>query len=190
MPHAKYPKESPVYRMGGEAFDRVDPKTAQVLGQELGRMEQAYGGITAAQLLEAAEPQESVFHPFFEWDHNKAAERYRLQQASRLIRWIKVEVIIRGSKKARNITARIRAFHSITDDKGRRYVALHRVRTQEEYRQQLYEECLAEMERWTAKAKMFKKLAGCVTMMQKTLRRLRNTRQTRPRKAVLADATV
>lgn len=61
--------------------------SADVAGREFDRLSAEHGGrITSAQVVDAARPDEAPLHPAFEWDDEKAAERYRQHQASTLIR--------------------------------------------------------------------------------------------------------
>lgn len=63
--------------------------SAQVAGERLADLRVQHGAVTPAVVLEDARPKGSPLHPAFEWDNKKAAERYRLQQASYIIRSIK-----------------------------------------------------------------------------------------------------
>ena len=60
---------------------------AEVAGQVMQRLE-SEGRLTAANLVEEARPEDSPMHKAFEWDDHKAAENYRKQQASKMIRAI------------------------------------------------------------------------------------------------------
>ena len=48
------------------------------------------GGITAMMVLTAATNKRSALHPKFEWDDSKAGNEYRLEQARRLIRTVRI----------------------------------------------------------------------------------------------------
>lgn len=56
------------------------------------------GDITPEAVVDLAKNKESVLHDYFEWNNKKAAESYRLQQASGLLRRIDV-VVIKGEEK-------------------------------------------------------------------------------------------
>ena len=60
---------------------------AGTVGAELERIEAANGELTKQNVLDAARPQNAPLHPCFEWDDNVAAEKYRLSQAGKLIRF-------------------------------------------------------------------------------------------------------
>ena len=65
--------------------------SAQIAGEELERIESRDGEITPRAVVEEARPEGSKLHNVFEWDDEKAAEQYRLTQASTLIRCIVVK---------------------------------------------------------------------------------------------------
>ena len=64
--------------------------SAQIAGEELERIESRDGEITPRAVVEEARPEGSKLHNVFEWDDEKAAEQYRLTQASHFIRCIVV----------------------------------------------------------------------------------------------------
>lgn len=63
---------------------------AQVAGEELSRIEQEYGSLTPSIVLESARSEGSRLHDAFEWRDNVAAEKFRIGQASKMIRSITV----------------------------------------------------------------------------------------------------
>lgn len=50
------------------------------------------GRLTARSVLDAARDPESPLHSMFEWDDEKAADEWRIEQARRLIRTVKLTV--------------------------------------------------------------------------------------------------
>lgn len=64
----------------------------QVVGQELERIQEETGSISADLVLENAKPKDAPLHPYFEWNNTKAAEMYRLDQARYLVRNIAVQI--------------------------------------------------------------------------------------------------
>src|SRR5574337_66181 len=60
--------------------------TAQVAGREIARIEARDGHVTSESLVDASRPDDAPLHPAFEWNDARAAERYRVHQASTLIR--------------------------------------------------------------------------------------------------------
>lgn len=70
-----------VYEWKGRKFN-VDPNT---VGREVEKIEKAKGEVTARDLVEAARAEDSVLHRLFEWDDAKAADGYRLHQATKIL---------------------------------------------------------------------------------------------------------
>lgn len=66
--------------------------SAQAAGEVLERIEAEHGSVSKKDFLEASRPADSPTHELFEWDDEKAAEKYRLQQSGRYIRDLKVTV--------------------------------------------------------------------------------------------------
>ena len=62
--------------------------SAQKAGEQLEIIERRDGSITPQAVVDAARPEGSVLHNLFEWNDEKAAEKYRLSQASTFIRCI------------------------------------------------------------------------------------------------------
>ncbi len=66
---------------------------AQTVGETLERIERRDGTITREAFLEESRPEDSPTHACFEWDDSVAAEKYRLNQSSAVIRDIKVTIV-------------------------------------------------------------------------------------------------
>jgi hypothetical protein len=75
---------------------KVNPDLA---AKELHRLNDIYGTITPEIIINEAKNNKSVLHPIFEWDDNKAAFNYRLQQARILLNNIQVTVISNGESR-------------------------------------------------------------------------------------------
>lgn len=59
--------------------------SADTVGKTLERIEERDGAITKESFLEESRPVTSPTHEMFEWDNDKAAEKYRLVQSGRII---------------------------------------------------------------------------------------------------------
>ena len=106
---------------------------------EVKRLADEHGGeITPEIVLEHARPKSSVLHQLFEWDDAKASEQYRLVQAAKIIRSIKVTISGEGGKHVR-----VRAFHNISpaDELERVYVGVYKVMGVQSYRDQMMDQC-------------------------------------------------
>lgn len=61
-----------------------------VIQRELERIYRRDGHLTASAVVEAAAPADSPMHECFTWDDSEAAREYRLSQARKLIKRVKV----------------------------------------------------------------------------------------------------
>ena len=84
---------------------------AEVVGKHFEKIEKKQGTLTAQNVLESARPEKSPIHNLFEWDDQKAAEQYRLKQATMLICNLSVEV------ETDNKPIVCRAYMDVTDKK-------------------------------------------------------------------------
>lgn len=96
------------------------------LQQLLLEIREANDGILTAQaVVDAARPDDHPLHQHFEWDAEKGAEKYRVQQARQLIRIVKLVYVDK-----RGDVQKMRVFHSVPDPEsmsGRSYVPLSEI---------------------------------------------------------------
>jgi len=64
---------------------------------ELRALEDTYGEITPSLLVEHSKRKKSIFHNFFEWDNERAADSWRFMQARYLLGSIQVKVVKKGN---------------------------------------------------------------------------------------------
>ncbi len=76
-----------------------------------------HGRLTPADVVDDARPDAHPLHPRFEWDDTLAGEAWRREQASQLIR--SVRVIYR--KPDTDQVLEVRAFHAVTRTDGHGY---------------------------------------------------------------------
>ena len=67
--------------------------------EELTRLQEVNRILTPEVVVRAAENSESVLHKLFEWDDNKAAYNWRLQQARTILNNIEVTIITDGEPR-------------------------------------------------------------------------------------------
>lgn len=65
---------------------RVKKVKAQAAGEELVRIRAKHGAVTARNTVDESRPEDAPLHEAFEWDDEKAADEFRLQQARTIIR--------------------------------------------------------------------------------------------------------
>jgi len=110
------------------------------------------GKITPQQVLDAARDEDSPLHPFFEWDDDEAAEKWRLMQARTLIKSVKVEIQTTTTKiKA---VAFVRDPSKDSDDSG--YVSVKSVKSDKDAQREIL---ITEFDRARSALKRARKLA-------------------------------
>ena len=70
-----------VYKYQGFGY-KVD---AQIVGEEIEKIEAEKGVVTARDIVDRARPKNSPIHDLFEWDNKIAAEKWRLHTATQVL---------------------------------------------------------------------------------------------------------
>jgi hypothetical protein len=78
---------------------RLPDDQAEEVEAELDQIADQRGYLTPRMVVEAARPQTSRLHQYFEWDDQAAAEEYRLAQARHLVRSVTVRVVDRNNNE-------------------------------------------------------------------------------------------
>jgi Mor family transcriptional regulator len=86
---------------------------ANAVGAELERLGDS---VTAERVVEAARDARTELHRCFEWDDTVASEKYRLEQARRLLRKITVVHDVNDNLFSRSTQVKVRAFESVRLD--------------------------------------------------------------------------
>lgn len=136
----------------------------EAIREELEKIASKNGGLLKAEdVLKEAQKETSILHlwPGFEWDKNKAAFKYNLQQARNLIR-VTVEYV--GPADDQTLT---RVFVSLTPDrvKGGGYRSLVSVVEDDELNEQLLADALREMKRFQARFSTLKQVTNVIRAM-------------------------
>lgn len=98
-------------------------------------LENRRGRLTPGQVVEAARPEDSILHGYFEWEDSIAAESWRRVQARELIK--RVKIVVQLQKTTMRVVRYIRDTAKEATEPG--YVALLKCR-KEETREVLAEE--------------------------------------------------
>lgn len=83
---------------------------ANIVGGVVEQIEDEYGSVTKEIFLEKSRPEDSATHSLFEWDNDKAAENYRLEQARKTIGCLRV---VYSSPK--NADVPVKAFVNVSE---------------------------------------------------------------------------
>lgn len=128
---------------------------AEKVGATLKQIEKKNGAIKPDIVVDHARPESSPLHEFFTWDDTAAAEKCRLDEASRLIRSIR---IIKPDMPTAEQPI-IRAFVNVkaSDDErnfeGKGYISFARSQTVESYRDQVLANAKSELQSWARRYK-------------------------------------
>lgn len=154
------------------AYEYVGRKfgvSADIVGAEMEKIEKRDGEVTSKSLLEAGRPQDSALHSLFEWDDSKAAEQYRLKQATDVITHIHIRV-------EENPKEPYRAYVNIQQSDGQtekgRFINVTTAMENEETRRIVLSAAMTEMKRFSAKYAKYKELSEVFEAIDKTLKRL------------------
>lgn len=157
--------ERVIYRMKNQALVGAD--RAQEIGDALARISAANGDrLRPEDIVEAARDPASPLHPFFEWDDQIAAEKYRVERARFLLRHIEMRVDATNDPAlAPSEPVFVRKYHSVdvspsdAEAEDRRYVPLEVARSREDYWRQVIANAARELGYWRDKYRQYQSLA-------------------------------
>jgi hypothetical protein len=128
----------------------------QVIKKEMESIENRFGMITPRRVLDVARNEKSPLHNLFEWDDSAAAENYRLLQAGQMIVRIKVQIEERSMSAFQPITIMV-------DEKPTNgYVSLARVMENNEFKSQILERAIKEINYWNKQYQDVEELGGII----------------------------
>jgi hypothetical protein len=124
------------YAIGGLPAKAVSNRLEQLTKKGRGRL-------TPENVVADAKPKNALLHPCFEWNNNKAAEQYRLEQARLLMRSIEIVYAPNGDNATGKV--KVRKCVHIQDDKDSFYTTIERAMDNPAYQKQLEQTALAEL---------------------------------------------
>lgn len=135
---------------------------AQVAGLEIERIRAERGEFfTPSDVVQEARAEDAPLHPEFEWDDQKAADRFRVDQAGYLIRSI---VIVSDQPEQEPI----RAFVSISDDDGYRYTSISRAFSHPDMRENVLSQAASDLRAFERKYSRFMDLTKVIVEFQRS----------------------
>lgn len=120
------------------------------------------GDLTDVSVLEEAKSKDHVLHRFFDWDDSSAAQRYRLAQASNLIRSVKVTYVDRPDRPSVTVYSLETAGHRSEElDLNDRtvYRTTEELMSDPESREILISRALSQMQAYCAKYRSLSELS-------------------------------
>lgn len=127
-----------VYQYKGDISYSVP---AQTVGKIFEKIEKREGSVTNVAVLEAARPETSPIHSIFEWDDLKAANQYRLGQATRLI--CSVYAVTEEKESAEPI--KVRAFVNVSAKKEGSFVSVVKAFSDDQMRAKVLADAMKEL---------------------------------------------
>jgi len=139
---------------------------------ELERLEREHGCLVPKTIVEAARKPNSPLHTFFEWNDSVAAQKYRLLQATMLVRHVKV-TIEAPDMEPREVRAYVTPYH------GQGYVRIERALSDEDMRRQLLAQAREDLEAFKRRYEALQELDALFAAIDTALK----TKKKRPKKA-------
>lgn len=145
--------------------------SASVAGQEIERIRLAQGdSFAAADLVDAARPDDAPLHPEFEWNDGIAGQAYRIDQA----RWIMRHLIV--VRENLPDVPPVRAFVSVRgweeSSLSRRYTTVYQALETPRLRQSLLKDALRDIEIFERKYASLVELSGLLEEMARVRERI------------------
>jgi hypothetical protein len=135
-------------------------KQAAVIGPELERLADT-GHSTAKDILEAARPKRSKLHPFFDWDDEAAAEKWRLHSARVMAANIHIRVVgADGDERTTRAFHPVRVTENEEDGKQRPYTSIAAIMADPDLSGQLLDRAKRDLGTFRRKYAVLSELQG------------------------------
>jgi hypothetical protein len=148
------------YSWGG----RNQKVSAQLVGEHFEKLEAKYGAVTKENFLQSATPEDSPMHKLFEWDNEKAAGLYRLQQANVIINSIRVEVKT-DDKEIKHINAYVNTEPS--GNGNAQFISIHKAMSDTQTKEHVISEVIKDLNYIKSKYERFLWFADVVDTINK-----------------------
>lgn len=153
---------------------RIRKADAPIIGNILERLKTT-GPLTAERVLDEATNKRSPLHKYFTWNDQKAAHKWRLEEARRLIR--SVEVVI---EDLRGKQIPMRAYFNVRDGEGvRSYEPMEFVFETPDLADQVIQQALAQLESWKLKFAKYQWAKGAMPGVRSALKAIKKVTKTR-----------
>lgn len=133
---------------------------AEVAGNELERISGKYGALLPENIVDESRDANAVLHNCFEWNDNIAAEKYRVEQARYIIRNITCIVETPAIEDGQTKTVEVRAFVDVSEKPKGVFIPIKTALSQENYREKILRDALAELRMFQNKYRIYAELAG------------------------------
>jgi hypothetical protein len=153
-----------------KAADKADP---QKIGEALEKIAaEANGELTPRAVVDAARMPRHVLHRHFEWDDQKAAEAWRLDQARAVIRLIHVEDVDASDGHSS-------AFISVSAKSGTSYRTLDAIKNSADLQAAVLAQAERDLEAWERRYHQLQDICEIVRSAQTAIKEKRKKIETR-----------
>ena len=135
---------------------------ANVVGELCEKLEASEDGLTPKTFVEASRDPKSPTHSMLEWNNKIAAEKYREEQARKII------MNIRIVKEEADSGYPDRGFVVVHEGKSA-YTTIQKALSNDEWREHLMQDAKRDMECFIAKYRRLTELTGVVAEMEKVM---------------------
>lgn len=150
---------------GGEKAKRgIKPEVA---GSELKKLCGNKGGVSTAQVVEAARPKSAPLHSWFTWDNTRAADLYRQEEAGMLMRFCVEVQEVNGEECETPVVCYVPS----GDSNEMMHVQTSDVMSDTAQREYIIQAALDGLRSWRLRYGMLKELASVVTAIDGVVRR-------------------
>lgn len=132
---------------------------ANVAGAEFERIYEKYDGLYPKDIVNESRPVDAVLHDEFEWNDFEAAEKYRREQAKKMIHCLKIV-----TEPEKPIT---RGFYTLTTAVGKenKYEPIMVIMESEGKKERLFRMALQELKAFRKKYDIIGELTGLMEMI-------------------------
>lgn len=145
----------------------------QEVGEYLESLRQQHEGrLRPEDIVHDAEDVNSPLHRYFEWDDDRAAHNYRLNQARSLVQALVVSVEYKNTE-----VEGVVAFVSEKDDEGQAYSATFEVLSDKDRRSKLIDQAIIDLENIRARLRMFEEASSALDSIDDAVTKLKKNRR-------------
>ncbi len=163
---------------------RLSSKEAEIYGRRLSYLERT-GELTPDRVLEDAKDPRSPLHKYFMWNDKNAAIKYRISQASYLLRAIAIKIV-----GPRGEITETRAFHNVAipmfenDEEYsiRVYKSSRSVFDDDDLKAQVVAQALEYLEGWKDRYERYSELSGVSFLIRRAIKTLKTPQKKGPRR--------
>ena len=143
------------------------PVKADDAAAELHRIEQKFGEVTPRNLLDESTPEDAVMHPCYEWDDEKAADKYRLWQSRHILSCLTVSYVQTETPEPRKIE--VRAYQNVSDERNGRFINVQSAMEQTTTRDMVLMNAIKELQMFRKKYADLSELSKIISVIDEVI---------------------